>query len=62
MKALLLALLIPMSAWAQSWPTKPVKVIVTPLGATATVTDRCCQQVGGLLIVEHGPIATSMRP
>jgi tripartite-type tricarboxylate transporter receptor subunit TctC len=64
MKALLVALLIPMAAWAQSWPTKPVKVIVPfpPGGVTDAIAritaDWLTQRLGQSVVAENRPGAS----
>src|SRR4029079_13406572 len=64
MKALLVALLLPMAAWAQSWPTKPVKVIVPfpPGGVTDAIAripaDWLTQRVGQSVVAENRPGAS----
>jgi len=61
MKALLVALLLPMAAWAQSWPTKPVKVIVPfpPGGVTDAIAritaDWLTQRLGQAVVAENRP-------
>ena len=64
MRALLVALLIPMAAWAQSWPQKPVKVIVPfpPGGVTDAIAritaDWLTQRLGQTVVPENRPGAS----
>src|SRR3954451_6250345 len=64
MKALILALLFPIAAWAQSWPQKPVKIIVPfPPGgvsdAIARITaDWLSQRLGHPVVPENRPGAS----
>ena len=64
MRALLVALLIPMAAWAQTWPQKPVKVIVPfpPGGVTDAIAritaDWLTQRLGQTVVPENRPGAS----
>ena len=64
MRALLLALLIPLAASAQSWPQKPVKVIVPfpPGGVTDAIAritaDWLSQRLGHPVVTENRPGAS----
>src|SRR5678810_846296 len=64
MRLLLIALLFPMAAWAQSWPTKPVKVIVPfpPGGVTDSIAritaDWLTQRLGQSVVAENRPGAS----
>ena len=64
MRALLLALLIPVAASAQSWPQKPVKVIVPfpPGGVTDAIAritaDWLSQRIGQPVVPENRPGAS----
>src|SRR3954469_24203483 len=64
MKALILALLFPIAAWAQSWPQKPVKIIVPfpPGGVTDAIAritaDWLSQRLGHPVVPENRPGAS----
>ncbi len=61
---LLAALVLASSSWAQSWPTKPVRVIVSLPAGSATdivaraLAERLTQQLGQPFVVENRPGAS----